>query len=134
MKSGPYFVVLLLTVAGVVLTVALILVARTNQQLQVQLQAQQQALSQGVLGQQVQQISAGVLQDLARVAAGNPAIRQLLAKYGYRVTPAAPEAQLLRAGSRRRRYPVSHLQKLYGFGEISALTLILAPPSGAPRD
>ena len=91
MKSGPYFVVLLLAVACAVLAVALILVARTNQQLQVQLQAQQQALNQGVLGQQAQQISAGVLQDMAGAAVGNPAIRQLLEKHGYRV-PSPPSS------------------------------------------
>ena len=85
MKPGTYFVVLLLAVACVVLTVALILVAHTNQQLQIKLQAQQQALNQGILGQQAQQISAGVLQDLSVAAVGNPALRVLLEKYGYRM-------------------------------------------------
>ena len=95
MKAGPYFVVLLAAVACVVLTVALILVERTNQQLQVRLQAQQQTLNQGILGQQAQQISGGVLQDLAAAADKDPAIRELLEKYGYRVPssrPANPEA------------------------------------------
>jgi negative regulator of sigma E activity len=88
MKSGRYFVVLLLAVACVVLTAALVLTTHTNQKLQFQLQAQQQALSQGILGQQAQQISGGVLQDLAGAAAGSPEIRQLMEKHGYRVSPA----------------------------------------------
>jgi len=89
MKSGYYFVVLLLAVAVFVLTVALILMAHANQQFQVKLQAQQQALSQGILGQQAQQISAGVIQDMADAAGGNAGIRQLLEKHGYRLPPAA---------------------------------------------
>ena len=87
MKPGPYFVLLLLAVACVVLVVALILMGHTNQKLQVELQAQQQALNQGILGQQAQQISGGVLQDMASAAAGSPGIRQLLEKHGYRVSP-----------------------------------------------
>lgn len=123
MKPGLYFFVLLLAAANVILVIALCLVTRSNQQLQVRLQAQQQALSQGILGQQAQQISAGVLQDLAGAAVNNPAHRQLLEKYGYRVPaagqPAAPETparstspsdppaalgvQRLRAGADRQR-------------------------------
>lgn len=80
MKPGRYFVVLFLAVTCVVLTAALILMAHNNQRLQVNLQARQQAINQGILGQQAQQISAGVLNDLANAAAGNPAIRQLLEK------------------------------------------------------
>ena len=91
MRTGAYFVVLLLAVACVVLTAALILMAHTNQRLQFQLQARQQSLSQGILGQQAQQISGVVLQDLAVAAGRNPEIRQLLEKYGYRVpAPRAP--------------------------------------------
>lgn len=98
MKPGPYFVVLLLGVACAVLAVTLIVVAQSNQKLQIKLQSQQQALSQGILGQQAQQISSGVLQDLANAAAGgNTEVRQLLEKYGYNVPvqrpqPAAPGA------------------------------------------
>lgn len=95
MKRGPYFVLLSLAAACVVLTVALILMAHTNQQLQVNLQAQQQALNQGILGQQAQQISASVLQDLANVAAGNPGIRQLLEKHGYPVPAPRPSDSVL---------------------------------------
>ena len=92
MKTGSYFIVLLLAVACVVLTVALILMARTNQQLQSQLQAQQQVLNQGVLGQQAQQISAGVLQDMANASVDNVGIRQLLEKHGYRLPSARSAA------------------------------------------
>ena len=95
MKAGRYFVVLLLAVVCVVLTVALILMEHTNQQLQVQLQAQQQALNQGILGQQAQQISGGVLQDLADSSVGNSRIRRLLEKHGYRVpSPSSPASDM----------------------------------------
>ncbi|MEI6969975.1 MAG: hypothetical protein WCL44_00530 [bacterium] len=86
MKSGPYFVVLLLGVACVSLAVALMVVARSNQKLQARLQLQQQALSQGILGPRAQQISSGVLLDLVSAAeGGNTAIRDLLQKHGYNV-------------------------------------------------
>ena len=105
MKPGAYFVVLLLAVAGIVLTAALILVTHTNQQLQVKLQAQQQALNQGILGQQAQQISAGILQDLANAAVGNPALRQLLEKHGYRVPPARSSAAALNLPEKKSKEP-----------------------------
>ena len=94
MKAGYYFILLLLAVACVGLSVALVAVATTTQRLQVQLQAQQQTLNGGILGQQGQQISAGVLQDMAGVAARNPRLRKLLEKYGYRAaaTNAVEEA------------------------------------------
>ncbi|MCE9613515.1 MAG: hypothetical protein K8T26_04515 [Lentisphaerae bacterium] len=103
MKAPAYFVALLLSLACVVLSVVLILVARKNQALQVTLQRQQESLSSGVLGTQGQQISGSVLQDLGNAAAVNPAIRELLAKYGYRVrsaqTPAAAADAVSQAAS-----------------------------------
>lgn len=87
MKAGAYFVLLLLAVACVGLTVALIIIEHTNQKLQVQLQAQQQALNEGILGQQAQQISGGVIQDMTAAAARSHGIHQLLEKNGYRVPP-----------------------------------------------
>jgi hypothetical protein len=90
MKPGAYFILLLLAVACVGLTVALILIEHTNQKLQVQLQAQQQALNQGILGQQAQQISGGVIQELSTAAARSRGIRELLKKNGYRVPSSQP--------------------------------------------
>ena len=90
MKPGHFFVVLLLTVVCVGLTVALILMEHTNQQLHLQTQTQQQQLNQGILGQQAQQISSGVLQEMATAAAGNPNIRKLLKKHGYNVSASQP--------------------------------------------
>ena len=92
MKAGSYFFLLLLGAACILLTVGLIAMAYTNQQLQARLQAQQQALNQGVLGQQGQQISAGVLQDLSDASVDNSDIRQLLEKNGYRVASSRPAA------------------------------------------
>jgi hypothetical protein len=90
MKPGPYFVVLLLAVACVLLTLALIAMDQANQQLQLQTQTQQQQLNQGILGQQAQQISGSVLQDLAGAAVKNPKIRKLLKKHGYNVSASTP--------------------------------------------
>jgi negative regulator of sigma E activity len=80
----------LTSIACVILTVALILMAHTNQKWQVKLQSQQQVLNQGILGQQAQQISAGILQELAATAVTNVAIRELLEKYGYRLSASQP--------------------------------------------
>lgn len=85
MKAGSYFIVLLLGVVCVGLSVALVLIASSNQQLQARLEEQRRTLSGGVLGPQGQQISAGVLSDLAAVAATNMAVRSLLDKHGYRL-------------------------------------------------
>jgi hypothetical protein len=85
MKTSHYVVVLLLAAACAVLTVALILMAHANQQLQLQTQTQQQQLNQGILGQQAQQISGGILQELADSAVSNAQVRILLEKHGYRL-------------------------------------------------
>jgi len=102
MKTGSYFVVVLLSGVCVVLTVALILIANTNQGLQLKLQAQQQALNQGILGQQAQQISAGIMQDLYNVAGKNYAIRQLLEKHGYRVSATQAQDSVTNAPEMKR--------------------------------
>jgi hypothetical protein len=85
MKAGNYFVLLLLGVVCLGLSVALIFIAQTNQQMQSRLQSQQQTLSGGVLGAQGQQISSSVLQDLGAIAATNSAVRKLLDQHGYRL-------------------------------------------------
>ena len=85
MKNWHYFSVLLLAVVSALLTVVLIVLGEKNQNLQTKLQIQQQILNQGILGQQAQQISAGVLKDLADAAVDDQELRQLLEKHGYRV-------------------------------------------------
>jgi hypothetical protein len=94
MKAGPYFVLLLVSVACLVLSAASVAVQQKNQSLQLRLQGQQQASSGGILGPQGQRISGSVLQDmLAAAAGGNVRIKNLLMQHGYNVelaTPAAP--------------------------------------------
>lgn len=102
MKPRHYFIVMLLAVVCVALTVALIIMTHTNQQLQVQLQSQQQALGQGILGQQAQQISAGVLQDLADAAVKSSEIRQLLEKHGYRLPSPRFQGSAIDASEQKR--------------------------------
>ena len=88
MKSIPYVIVLLLSVACVVLSVSLVQTIRVNQRVQAELQANQQLLNNGILGPQGQQIGNNLLQDMANTATRNADMRQLLAKYGYQIQPA----------------------------------------------
>lgn len=107
MRSGSYFVVLLTSIACVILTVALILMAHTNQKWQVKLQSQQQVLNQGILGQQAQQISAGILQELAATAVTNVAIRELLEKYGYRLSVSQPRDSAIDLPVKKQKKPTN---------------------------
>jgi len=93
---------LLLAVVCLVLSVALILMEHTNQQMQVQLQVQQQTLNQGILGQQAQQISGGVLQEMAAAAVRSREIRELLEKYGYRVSSPQPKGAATDSSEQKR--------------------------------
>lgn len=87
MKAGPYFILLLISLVCVVLSGGLFCIAHINQKLQAELQMKQQALNNGILGPQAQQVTSGILQDMANAAASNPGIRQLLEKNGYKVEP-----------------------------------------------
>lgn len=87
MRQGQYFLILLLSVVCVVLSAGLIVMGQTNIRMQVKLQDQQQKLNQGMLGQQAQQISSGVLKDMTDAAAENRGMRQLLEKHGFQVQP-----------------------------------------------
>jgi len=85
MKSWQFFAVLLLSVLCLGLSVALVAMARSNQQLQQDLQERQVQLNSGVLGSQAQQIANSVLQDMGRASTSNEPMRLLLVKYGYTV-------------------------------------------------
>ena len=88
-KPFQYFVATLLGLACVGLSVSLILMASINQKAQGFLQERQQALNNGVLGPQGQQLSNKVLQDMARLAVYDPDMRKLLVRHGFQVP--APE-------------------------------------------
>jgi hypothetical protein len=85
MKTGSYVIVVVLSALCGVLSVALIFAAGANQRLQARLQNRQQTLNSGILGQQGQQITGNVIQDIAVAAARNPGLRDLLAQHGYRM-------------------------------------------------
>jgi len=89
MKKSLYYVIALMGLACVALSVALIFIANANQKLQLQVQTQQQYLSQGILGQQGQQIAGTIIQEMDNAAASNSNIRTILEQYGYR-KPAYP--------------------------------------------
>jgi len=108
MKAWQFFTVLLLAVLCLGLSVALVYLTRSNQQLQSDLQDRQAKLNSGVLGPTAQQLANGVLQDMGRVAVSNEPMRQLLVKYGYTVNagtqasdvPPASKAEPAKEGSR----------------------------------
>jgi hypothetical protein len=84
--SLPKFVCLMI-LAGVTVTLALVIVllSAENESTQQSLQARQLALNNGILGPQGQQISTAILQDMANASANNRDMRNLLSKYGFTV-------------------------------------------------
>jgi len=84
-----YHILMVMGFVCVVLSIALICIATANQKMQLQIQTQQQYLNQGVLGQQGQQITATIIQEMDNAAASNANIRTILEQYGYR-KPAYP--------------------------------------------
>jgi len=89
MKTFPYFVATLMGLVCLALSVALVVMAEINLRAQMRLQERQQVLNNGVLGQQGQQLSNRVLQEMARLATYDPDMRKLLDRHGYQM--AAPE-------------------------------------------
>ena len=99
MRSGSFFITLLLSLVCVALSVGLIVVAHSNQKLQSELQGQQQTLNNGILGQQGQQVSNSLLQDMANAGVRNPAMQKLLDSHGYHVQPAISPTATPRASA-----------------------------------
>jgi len=91
MKLWQYTTGIILGVACVGLSITIVIIAKSNMVLQDSIQIRQQQLNNSVLGQQAQQITGNILQDMATTGAKNAKMRELLAKYGYSV-PAAPAA------------------------------------------
>ena len=88
MKLWQYLTTVALGLACVGLSVAIVMTANSNLATQEKIQARQQQLNNSVLGQQAQQITGNILQDMAATASKNTKMRDLLSKYGYTV-PAA---------------------------------------------
>ncbi len=91
MKLWQYTITVVLGALCMGLSAAVILTSKSNITIQEEIQGRQQKLNSGVLGQQAQQITGNILQDMATVAAKNEKMRKLLAQYGYTV-PAAPQS------------------------------------------
>lgn len=87
MKPASFITVLLLAIVCLVLSVALVFTGRANQRMQLELQAKQQILSNGILGPQGQQIGNSLLQDMASSAARSAKMRKLMEKHGYQLQP-----------------------------------------------
>lgn len=92
MKLWQYLTTVVLGLACAGLSAAIIYTTRSNVTLQEQVQQRQQRLSNSVLGQQAQQITGNILQDMAATAAKNARMRDLLSKYGFTVSAATEPA------------------------------------------
>ena len=91
MKLWQYTTTVILGASCVGLSAAIILTSKSNIAIQEEIQGRQQKLNEGVLGQQAQQITGNILQDMAAVAGKNEKMRKLLSKHGYNI-PAAQSA------------------------------------------
>jgi len=91
MKLWQYTTTVILGALCVGLSAAIIIISKSNIAIQEEIQGRQQKLNNGVLGQQAQQITGNILQDMAAVAAKNEKMRKLLSKHGYNI-PAAQTA------------------------------------------
>ncbi len=82
MSRGQHLIVLLLSAACLILAVAALATARSNQDLQTELQAQQTEINKGVLSQQ---IGTNLIRDIAGSAIQNENLRALLARHGFTI-------------------------------------------------
>jgi len=82
-----------------VLSMAIVVIARSNVQMQQDVQLRQQRLNTSIFTPQAQQIANNVLQDMGSVATTNAQMRALLAKHGYtlQTTPPAPASEPLKS-------------------------------------
>lgn len=87
-RSGFLWLMTLACVASA-MAIASVAMSAINERTQRNLQAQQAALNNGVLGPQGQQIGNAILQEMAASATTNRAMRALLKKHGYDIKPAA---------------------------------------------
>lgn len=92
MKSWQYKTTVMLGVVCVGLSAAIVITSKSNMGIQDNIQARQMQLNNSVLGQQAQQITGNILQDMAATASKNENMRKLLAKYGYTIQSAAQPA------------------------------------------
>lgn len=92
MKIPQFYITVALGVVSLVLSVASILITKSNQALQVQFQAQQEELNKGELSFRVGQ---NLLRDMAELSLKNPKIAEVLKASGYTVNinPSATPAQ-----------------------------------------
>ena len=88
MKAWQYTTTVILGVLCVGLSTAIVLTSQSNMTIQDEIQVRQQMLNKSVLGQQAQQITSTILQDMAAVAAKDEKMRKLLSKYGYTIPSA----------------------------------------------
>ncbi|MEI6514708.1 MAG: hypothetical protein WCO77_01915 [bacterium] len=92
MKSWQHKTVVILGVACLGLSIAIVFISQRNMRIQSEIQDRQQQLNNGVLGAEAQQITGRILQDMGTTAAKNEKMRNLLTKYGYNVRSSEPEA------------------------------------------
>jgi hypothetical protein len=85
MKTYEFFTVLGMGILCLLLSIATIVSGHSNRGLQAQLQAQQEEINRGNVSQQV---GTNILRDMANSGANNQAMKDVLTKNGYTLTPA----------------------------------------------
>jgi uncharacterized membrane protein len=80
MKASQFYISMLLAGLSVILAISLILLGRSNGQIQQQLAAQQVEINRGSTANQV---GVELLRDMGNVAVQNDAMRELLKKNGF---------------------------------------------------
>ena len=89
MKRWQFTLLLVIGIASLLLGMVVIVFARENRRLQVDMQAQQAIINKGALSQQ---IGTNLLREMAIVAQNDQAIRELLQANGYNLAPAPSPA------------------------------------------
>ena len=103
MRTSQFIWLVILAGTTVVLAFSVVVLSAINDKTQQNLQAQQMAINNGVLGPQGQQISSAILQDIANASSNDRDLRMLLKRYGYTVQSApatnAPSANTTTKGN-----------------------------------
>lgn len=88
MKPVPFYITVALAAVSLLLSIAVVALGQSNQQLQTELQKQQEEINRGNVSQQV---GTNLLRDMASASVKNDKMKEALAKNGYNVnvTPTA---------------------------------------------
>ncbi len=83
MKSTQFYIATALSALCLILSIWVIVLGRSNQHLQQELQAQQNDINKGSAAQQV---GSTILREMGQVALGDEKMKEVLAKNGFTLT------------------------------------------------